>query len=394
MLKSLNLTGLDYILVLLLLLTEFTRSAFFLTFWPLYAVNFLHLSVVTAGVVVSAHYLSETLVKGAVGYQLDRRGRPVLIVGLIISFLSLISIYLLNVKHELLMVLSGGLFGLGFAPVWLAVMSQVAPIDRPDRAGRIGLVFSAWLIGAGAGPVGINFILPIGFRPTFQILILLWLTAVLLVIVIPFRTKTTSTKVSPVEQFKKLARNPMVVKVLLPGMFLQTMAASLLLPVLPIYATKVLGLASQQYGLLLTAGGAATVLFLVPMGRLVDRLPLRVMLTGGFLLSAIFLAAFPLTKNLTYIIILVLLVGGSYAMVLPAWNSLLARAIPAEHQATGWGIFTTLEGLGIATGPTLGGVISGYIHPVGTIYLSAIILGGMGIFYLFYPFDQLSCPQE
>lgn len=121
---------------------------------------------------------------------------------------------------------------------------------------------------------------------------------------------------------------------------------------------------------------------------------MRVMLTGGFLLSAIFLAAFPLTKNLTYIIILVLLVGGSYAMVLPAWNSLLARAIPAEHQATGWGIFTTLEGLGIATGPTLGGVISGYIHPVGTIYLSAIILGGMGIFYLFYPFDQLSCPQE
>lgn len=392
MLRSLNLSFRDYSLIFLLFITELTRSALFLTFWPLYTVNYLNLSVVSAGVVVSAHYFTETLFKTTAGYHLDRFGRPVLIIGLIISLLSLIGIYQQNNME--IIVLLAGIFGLGFAPVWLAVISNVAPTDHPDRAGRMGLVFSAWLMGAGAGPVGVNFILPIGFRPTFELLIMLWTISLGVGLFIPLNAKTTSIKFSVTDQFKKLATDQMVIKVLLPGMFLQTMAASLLLPILPLYATQVLGLDSQQYGLLLTTGGAATVLFLVPMGRLVDRLSLKKVLTAGFLLSAFFLALFPLTKNVHIIFGLVILVGISYAIVLPAWNALLAKAIPAEHQATGWGIFTTLEGLGIATGPLLGGIIAKWIQPAGAIYFSSIILGAMGCFYFWYPLKSILADRE
>lgn len=386
MLNSNRLSRQDYALILLLFLTELTRSAFFLTFWPLYAVNFLNFSVVNAGVVLSAHYFTETLFKAAAGCQLDRRGKPVLLMGLSLSLLSLLGIYHQQANWVILVL--AGLFGLGFAPVWLAVISTVAPTDHPNRAARMGVVFSAWLLGAGAGPVGINFVISAGFRPAFQLLIVFWALCLVIGLLIPLRAKTGCIRISLPDQFKRLATDPMVIKILLPGMFLQTLAASLLLPILPLYATGILGLTSRQYGLLLTAGGAATVLFLVPMGKLVDRLPLKKVLTAGFLLSALFLSLFPLTRELPVIITLVILVGLSYAIVLPAWNSLLARVIPAEHQATGWGIFTTLEGLGIATGPMLGGVISGWLHPVGAIYLSAFILAGMGFFYFFYPFDQ------
>lgn len=388
MFRSIQLSLKDYGLIFLLFLTELTRSAFFLTFWPLYSVNFLGLSVVTAGVVVSTHYLSETLVKIAAGYHLDRHGRPILVAGVMISLLSLLSLY--QVETRWLLILWSGVFGLGFAPVWLAVISQVAPTGIPERASRMGVVFTAWLLGAGTGPVGINFILPAGYKPTFQFLILLWAIGAVLVIFIPIQAKTMVTApASLVEQFKKMAASERFIKVLLPGMFLQTLAASLLLPILPLYATQILGLDSRQYGLLLTFGGAATVLFLVPMARLVDRLPLKAVLTAGFLLSALFLGVVPLTQNLAYVFTLVVLVGLSYAIILPAWNSLLAEAIPAEHQATGWGIFSTLEGLGIAVGPALGGLISAIIHPASAIYLSAMILAGMGLFYLFYPFDRI-----
>jgi len=388
----LNLRLKEYSLVFLLLLTEFTRSAFFLTFWPLYSATVLNLPVATTGLVVSAHYLTETIFKSAAGYQLDRYGRPVLLTGLGLSLLSLTVIY--HLQTGWMIALLAGLFGLGFTPVWLAVISQVAPCDCPNRGGRMGIVFSAWLIGAGTGPIAVNFILPLGFHQVFQLLILLWFVSLIMVLFIPISVNTTTMGISLQEQFKRLAGNAIVARVLLPGMFLQTMAASLLLPILPLYATRILGLDPRQYGLLLTAGGAATVLLLVPMGRLVDRYPLQRMLAAGFSLSAIFLAVFPLTHKLNSLFLLVILVGASYAMVLPAWNTLLARAIPAEFQATGWGIFTALEGLGIAAGPTLGGFVSGWVHPAGAIYLSAFILGLMGLFYLTYPLENLLTRSE
>lgn len=382
MLKTFDITLKEFAFILLLFVAELSRSAFFLTFWPLYAADILHFSTALTGAMVSAHYLSETLYKTFAGYQLDRYGRPVLAVGLLISLLALVGIY--QQPSGLLILLLAAIFGLGFAPVWLAVISNVAPIEHPKRAAKIGLVFSAWLLGAGAGPVGVTFLLPFGYQQTFLMLIILWGIALLIGLSMPFSAKTNSGTISIANQLKKLASDQMVIKVLLPGMFLQTMAASLLLPILPLYATKTLGLTSEQYGLLLTAGGAATVICLVPMGKLVDQLPLKKVLTTGFCLSAFFLSLLPLAQDIKTLFGLVMLVGMSYALILPAWNTLLARAIPAEHQATGWGVFTTLEGLGIATGPLLGGAIANWLHPVGTIYLSAFILAGMGIFYLCY----------
>lgn len=382
----------DCTFILLLFIAEFTRSAFFLTFWPLYAVDYLHLSMVSTGLIVSAHYLTETLFKAFAGSLLDRRGRSVLLLGLFLSLLAFLGIY--HSRNIAVILPLAGLFGLGFAPVWLAVISNVAPTHHPNRAARMGVVFAAWLMGAGAGPVGVNFVLGIGYRGVFQGILAIWSLCLAIGLFLPFTAKTTSVNISILDQLKRLTSDHMVVKVLLPGMFLQTLAASLLLPILPIYATRVLGLTSEQYGFLLTAGGAATILMLVPMGKLVDRLPLQRVLTTGFLLCAVFLGLFPFTKELHLVSLLVILVGMSYALVLPAWNSLLAKAIPVENQATGWGIFTALEGLGIATGPVLGGAISGYLHPGGAIFLSAFILAGMGLFYHYYSFEQNPLNQE
>ncbi|MEG6521860.1 MFS transporter [Desulfotomaculum sp. 1211_IL3151] len=392
MLSSLNLTPRDYAFVTLLFITELARSAFFLTFWPLYSVNFLGFSVFAAGLVVSGHYLTETLLKSLAGSLLDKRGRPVLLLGLLISFLSLLGLYYAKSLWPALLL--SGMFGLGFTPVWLAVISNVAPTGCSDRATRMGLVFSAWLLGMGIGPVGVNFILPLGYQDTFIICIILWGLSLIIGLTIPFAIKTTRINFTILGQVKKLASNPMVLHVLLPGMFLQTLAASLLLPILPLYATQTLGLTSQQYGLLLTAGGATAVLFLIPMGRLVDRFSLRKLLSLGFLSTAILLLLFPSIYHLKTIVLLVVLVGFSYAIILPAWNSLLAKAIPAEQQATGWGIFTTMEGLGIAVGPSLGGAIASLLYPAGTIYLSAFVLACMGLFYVFYPLDDILTKQE
>lgn len=384
--RNISFSASEYILLAILFLTEFTRGAFFLTFWPLFAVHYLGLSIFTAGLAVSAHYLIETLTKWPAGMKFDRYGRPVMVTGLILAVLSLLG--LRYAPNSTLMIICAGFFGLGVSPIWVAVISRVAPVQAPDRAARMGAVFSVWLIGAGSGPVSISFILSLGYAQTYWCITGLWLVILMLAILWPQPANQNNFQYSLKEEFKKLSGNIAFTRILMPGMFLQTLAASMLLPILPIFARENLGLNTNQYGFLLMTGGGAAVLLLIPMGKLADRVNLRYLLTTGFGLSALFIGLLTVTKGTTAVFFLAALAGAAYAVVLPAWNSLMAKVIPPERQAAGWGLFSTLEGLGVATGPALGSLVANLIGPNGTIISSAAILAAMAVFYTLCPMNK------
>jgi MFS family permease len=387
--NSLNFTIRDYSLLLVVFLTEFTRGAFFLTFLPMYAVNHLGISVVSAGFVVSAHYLFETIFKGAAGLFFDRYGRIIIRLGMFTALLGLVG--LVYFTEPLILVAAAAVFGLGVSPVWVAVMALVAPVNMPGRASRVGAVFAVWLTGMGSGPVIINFAMAHSYNYTLILLVSLFMIATVLAwFAFPYARTNRLAKIFGFwQELQRMTRLSSFTRILLPGMFLQTMAASILLPMLPIYANDTLGLSHNQYALLLICGGAGALLFLVPMGRLVDRLPLKVLLTLGFGFSASFLFAITLVNNITTVFLLATLVGISYAMILPAWNTLLSKAISPELQATGWGIFGTIEGLGVAVGPGLGGLVVDNIGIMASIYFSSFILMAMALFYLCYPVDKI-----
>lgn len=377
-------------LILLLFLIDFIRGAFFLTFLPLYAVNFLGISVAATGLAVSAHFLGETLCKGAAGWQLDRKGYPVLILGLLIGLATL-----LIMKHNsspAVLVFGSAALGLAVSPVWLAVVSVVAPVQYKERATRMGLVFAVWLLGGGSGPVVINFFIAAGFNEAFWLLIFLWVCALLVtMLMLPVTERKTveSPNFSFWKEVSRLAQNQAFKKILLPGMFLQTMTGGILLPLLPLYATNKLGLSPNQYALLLLIGGGAAAISFLPMGRLADFLRLKVLLGCGFAMSAISLVLFSLAHDLTSACLLAALVGFSYAVVLPAWNNLLAKVIPPDRQATGWGVFSTIEGLGIAAGPTFGGLLAQTYGIPAALFLSALLLAIMSCFYFLYPVERV-----
>lgn len=385
---KLNMTVREWGLLVVLFLVEFTRGALFLTFLPIYSVKFLGISTAAVGMSVSAHYLVETLFKGTAGLFFDRHGRIIILIGLTTSFVGIIG--LAYAKNSILQFAAAAILGFGVSPLWLAVISLVAPVEMPNRASRMGAIFAFWLGGMGSGPVLINFFISRSYHSAAALLISLFGIAVILAyFAFPNQANSYGSDVNSGlwQELKRLANLSTVTRVLLPGMFLQTLAASLLLPILPLYADNVLGLNHSQYAILLICGGAGTLLFLIPMGKLVDRLPLKLLLVTGFGLSALLLFTFTLSNNLLYVYSLAALVGTAYAIVLPAWNALLAKVISVEMQATGWGIFGTIEGLGIATGPALGGVIAELLGPVGTIYCSSFVLSIMALFYIMYPIN-------
>lgn len=374
-----------------LFLTEFTRGAFFLTFLPVYSAQVLGFSVTAAGFAVSAHYLVETLCKVIAGWQYDRLGGTVLRRGLALGLLALIIMRFY--PSPALLIIASGIFGLGVSPLWPGVVTEVAPVNIKNRSSRIGLVFATWLAGAGSGMVGINFVMSAGYEFSFNLIIaILGLAFITVIALLPPASVKNSANNAPsaiLKTLEELAESPAVTRILLPGMFLQTMAAGLLLPVLPVFARSRLGLDHDGYGLLLLTGGLATVIFLIPMGKIADKIKLKTILFIGFLFTAASLGAIALIGSADNAYYLVSLLGISYAAVLPSWNSLLARAIPPERQATGWGVFATIEGLGVAVGPALGSTAGRFLGTDYTIYITTVLLLGMALFYLLYPVEKL-----
>ncbi len=378
-------------LLLVFFLVEFTRGAFFLTFLPLYAVNYLGISVVSAGLAVSAHYLMETLFKGAAGWQLDRKGYPVLLLGMLLGLASLI--IMKSYSHPVALMLGSALFGLAVSPVWLAVISGIAPVQLKERAARMGIVFAVWLIGGGGGPVVINFFIARDYDTAFWLLIVLWSAALLLTLLtIPVMEHKSGagSGFSFWKEVSRMAENQLFKKVLIPGMFLQTLTGGLLLPLLPLYAQNEIGLTPGQYAIMLLAGGATAAFSFLPMGHLADHFRLKTLLGSGFAMSAISLVLFSLVaREPLSAYLLAGLVGFSYAVVLPAWNNLLAKAIPPERQATGWGVFATVEGMGIAVGPALGGIMAKNYEISSVLILCALLLAAMSCFYFLYPIEKI-----
>jgi len=379
----------DFSLLLILFLMEFTRGAFYLTFLPLYAVKYLGLSVAVSGLAISAHYFVETLFKGAAGWQLDRRGHRILNISFSLGLATLLLMKMFPTAAVL--VIGSAVFGLSVTPVWLAVVSGVAPVQLKDRASRMGIVFAVWLTGAGGGPVVISFFIENNYNLAFWFLIALWGLALIVSATMPGKGADRAGGSPGFSLFKEVARmagNPSVKYILLPGMFLQTLAGGLILPLLPLYAQDVIGFSPRQYAFLLIAGGAAAVLCFLPMGHLADRFRLRYLLATGFGLTALSLAMFSTARAALSAYLLAALVGFSYAVVLPAWNNLLAKSISPEHQATGWGLFATVEGMGIAVGPALGGAVTKSFGLTSSIIVSTVLLAVMACFYFLYPVEK------
>ncbi|MBE1443685.1 MFS transporter [Paenibacillus sp. OAS669] len=366
---------------IILFLVEFVRGAFLVSFLPTYAVHALGFTVTTVGWAVSVHYVTDTFIKCYAGYLLDRFPlRLIVPAGLVVSLGGLWLLY--SVKSLWLLIGASALFGIGMSPIWLVCLSKVRP---EHRAEHMGLLYTCWLAGLGAGPVVLNFIMDISYSISYWCMMILWGISLLLSFFISNKKASTPAQIPLRDQISMLWERLRTMKSLLPGMTLQTTAAGMLVPVLPGFASKVLGFNYSQYSYLLIAGGAFTVMALIPMGKLSDRFGKKWFLIAGFTAFAVILFLLTFAKYLWLSLLLAALLGISYAAVLPAWNALLAQYVPKNNQGMGWGLFSSVEGIGVIIGPVLGGWIADTFSESFTIMTSAVLLGFIAVYYFVAP---------
>ncbi len=400
---------------------EFIRMSLFITFLPSFMTS-LHFTTVAIGFVISANLFTDNFSKSAVGWLVDHRGPwPVLLAGSITVLLGVILI--INFHSNLFyLIIAAILIGLGVAPTWpAAIAGSIQTVGEEKRATIISIISVVWLSGGGLGPVLMGFLIDTRMRKLLTNLgmppinayktglIILLAVAILAVIIcvlgliswlktphLQTANLNLNTGERETHRIQDILKRLWKVKGLLPGMFVQTLSLGMLMPNLLPYATGILGLSEAQYSSLLLIGGVFVVLFMIPVGHIADKRGSRGFLVTGFALAAVTLFVMVYYGNASNIWYIVGFVGLSYALIQPAWNALLAGAIPPGQRGVLMGLFMSVEGLGFAFGPMLGGFLGslqkaelGIIGKMGSatpFYASSVLLLIMAFVYLFYPF--------
>lgn len=399
-------------LLIIMFVVEFVKGALLLTILPVYMKTSLGASAFIIGWTLAAQYIGDNVLRTPVGWIIDKLGyRTTMLTGVLMTFVSVVLIA--TTSLHIWMIIGCALLGFGTAPLWPCVITGTTEVAGDEgKATIMSVVYMAWLSGVGLGPVAINFFVgENNYSTAFRLLIGCMTVVVVVALLLPRKQSAARSNeegsegkdrmkkavvhsaasfMQRVSQYLGEVRRSMSVSPLLfPAMFVQTFALGILTPILTLYAKEVLKLTSFQYSMFLIAGGAVTVIFLVPMGKLVDRLGIRPFLIAGFTLSAAALLLFTFAKSMLLLYVLVTILGVGYAFIIPSWNALIASAIPPEKRGAVWGFFLTIEGLGMIVGP----IVSGKLWDVYG-YHAPFIMSGLVLVILLVLQMFISIPKK
>ncbi len=384
-------------LLFIMFVVEFVKGALLLTILPVYMKTALGASAFVIGWTLAAQYIGDNVLRTPVGWIIDKVGyRACMLTGVLLAFISIVLIAATN-RYQW-MIIACAILGFGTAPLWPCVITGTTEVAGDKAKGTImGVVYMAWLSGVGLGPVVINlFLKDTEYGLAFRLLIGCMTAVVLVALLLPRKPpgergaprviddEKADSQASPVAggsrksraaaYLREVRRSMSVSPLLFPAMFAQTFALGILTPILTLYARDVLKLTSYQYSLFLLAGGLVTVVFLIPVGKLVDRFGTRWFLTAGFAISSLTLLFFTHIHSLPALYIFVAALGIGYAFIIPSWNALIASAIPPEKRGAVWGFFLTIEGLGMIVGPIVSGKLWDVYGPQAPFLASGSVL--------------------
>ena len=371
------------IMLVILFLMEFARGMYVLSY-----VNYLptvtSIAVAVTSAALSIHFISDAATNFVIGFLLKKFGtKLVLTLGFLLAFISLFLVIWFP-TNPIVIILSAIMLGIAVSPIWVIMLSSV---EEAQRGKQMGYVYFAWLLGLLVGWAFMNVLVKL--HPTRFAFMMSLVVVIAWVLYYFVDIKLTKYNTKPVSE--QLGQIVDVMKrhlVLFPGILLQGASISALLPILPTYATKVVGVSTIEYTIAIAIGGAGCAFSMLFLSKIIDKNSkgfMYAVIFTGFILFTAFIFGLSLVTNILIVWIVAIFIGLMYGILLPAWNTFMAGQIdPAEQEET-WGVFNSVQGFGSMIGPLFGGLIAQFSNGLNnTFYFSAAIFLVLAIFYGVY----------
>ncbi len=381
----------------LIMLTVFLAElayAIILPTLPLHLKNELSAPVVGIGLIFAAFALVETLFKTPAGAVSDRRGRlRIILLGLVLGTISPLLMTVVRV-WELFIPLRV-LDGIAVAAVWPAMMALISERVRPqDKATALAVFNLAWISGVGLGPaVGLE----IGHRfgsniYAFYTSSILLLCAALLASAVWWTNRRSGLHPSPqnldrhtnteestearswIEKLRQLRCQRPVLLHMLWILALIQMGLTMLLPVLPLYAQRVLGMTQQQMSEAFLGPIIVVAALALPLGRLSDRIGRDRAIHLALPLAAVALLAIPSVRQIWMLIVMGTVIGICFDLATPSWLALTSQLAPDHRQGLALGAMNTAQGLGFIIGPVLGAALYEHVSLTAPFWAAGLVL--------------------
>ena len=371
------------IMLVILFLMEFARGMYVLSY-----VNYLptvtSIAVAVTSVALSIHFISDAATNFVIGFLLKKFGTKIVLnLGFLLAFLSLFLIIFFP-ANPIIIIISAIMLGIAVSPIWVIMLSSV---EESQRGKQMGYVYFSWLLGLLVGWAFMNVLVKI--HPTRFAFAMSLVVIIAWILYYFVDVKLTNYNTKPVkEQLGQIVEVMKRHMILFPGILLQGASISALLPILPTYATKVVGVTTIEYTAAIAIGGIGCAISMLFLSKIIDKNSTGFMyavIFVGFILFTLFIFGLSLVNNIIVVWIVAAFIGLMYGILLPAWNTFMAGHIDPSEQEETWGVFNSVQGFGSMIGPLFGGLIAQFSNGLNnTFYVSALIFLLLAIFYGIY----------
>ncbi|MCC6381866.1 MAG: MFS transporter, partial [Dehalococcoidia bacterium] len=363
--------GLPYNLGAVVLLVQIALGLILFAGFQEYVPEHLAVNSGWAGYLLAAYGIGRFLFEGATGAVSDVVERKL---GLVAGFALMVpAIALMGVVEDRLAYLGLAVFlGLGTAFLWPGVYAIASDLYPAAWRGRIvGFLNLAQVAGFGIGALLGALVVAPAPAALFAVAIGGVVLAVLVVLATVPRYQSEARVIEGRPSFRailtlRLATFSTVV-------LLASLALSMIIPAIRPYGTEVLEVSFARLTVALIPAVVISAVLFIPAGHAADRFGRTPLFVAGQACMVAGLGTLAATTALPLAAAAAVFVMGGNVLAVPAWNAGVMDLAPPSHRGTVIGLSVALNGLGLAAGSALGGLVVHALGPAEDFAVGAVL---------------------
>ncbi|MCT8336309.1 MFS transporter [Methanoculleus sp. Afa-1] len=348
---------------------------------PIYAEN-LGATGIWLGIIFSAFSLSRSVFMPIIGRISDRRGRKwIILIGMFAYAVLSLAYIVADSVYSLTAVRFA--HGIASAMVVPIAMAYVADLSEKGREGsHMGNFSISMFLGMGMGPLLGGFLNDaFGLDSVFYVMAALSAFATLLVgVSLPeAKSSTFTVPEGDAVPLREIFRLP-VMRGVMVFSFISALGRGGMMVFIPVFG-PLIAITPFEVGVVLSANTFLMALLQVPVGKITDAGDKVVLIVVGSAITALAIAAIPLSGSFLPLLVITSVVGIGGAIQQPAIMALTVDAGRTIGMGTSMGAYNTVFGIGMIIAPLMGGVFMDYIGIDAVFYVGgAVSLLGTVIF--------------